>query len=203
VNRVKRIDKTQAKKKQILQQALVCFVEHGVQNTSIQMLCEVTNTSVGSLYHHFGNKDAIAARVYVEGMKDFSRLVNQYLQNLQQPDSAESIIKNLVYANVDWISKNKEWTQYLFNNRFVMKSSSEKETLAKNSEEFFKQLKEKISIHIQSGELKDLPENIYHAFISGPVHEYARHYLAGRYRKPIKRYREEFAESAWQALRKN
>ena len=70
------------KKQQILQQALLCFSEHGVQGTTIDMIREATQTSVGSLYHHFGNKDAIAGALFIEGMRDFAELLKQYLAGL-------------------------------------------------------------------------------------------------------------------------
>jgi hypothetical protein len=46
-----------------------------------------------------------------------------------------------------------------------------------------------------------LPSEVYASLITGPAHDYARHWLSGRARTDIKAYREIFAEAAWQALK--
>ena len=204
--------KTQQKKRAIIQQALMCFVQHGVEGTSIEMLCQATQTSVGSLYHHFGNKDAIAGAVFIEGMRDFATLVNVYLSkcdgpyeglSLQQQEvQAQAGIKALVHANVDWIEKNPEWARFIFQHRTVVKQGKSKQVFNQDLQSFYKKLQALVQPMIDQGVLKDLPMSLYRAFIAGPVHEYARHYLAGRETTPLIELKTIFAESAWQSLRK-
>ena len=204
--------KTQQKKRAIIQQALMCFVQHGVEGTSIDMLCQATQTSVGSLYHHFGNKDAIAGAVFIEGMRDFAMLVNVYLSKCddaydglslaQQEVQAQAGIKALVYANVDWIEKNPEWARFIFQHRTVVQQGKSKQVFNQDLQSFYKKLQTLVQPMIDQGVLKDLPMSLYRAFIAGPVHEYARHYLAGRESKPLSDLKNIFAESAWQSLRK-
>jgi AcrR family transcriptional regulator len=69
----------------------MCFTHHGLAGTTIEMICEATETNVGSLYHHFGNKDAIIRAVYFAGLVDFSMLTKSYLSDLgvQQTATAE------------------------------------------------------------------------------------------------------------------
>jgi len=204
--------KTQQKKRAIIEQALLCFAQHGVEGSSIEMLCQATDTSVGSLYHHFGNKDAIAGAVFIEGMRDFARLVNVYLSkcddsyeglSLQQQElQAQAGIKALVHANVDWIEQNPEWARFVFQHRAVVKQGKSKQVFNQDLQGFYQKLQALVQPMIDQGVLKDLPMSLYRAFIAGPVHEYARHYLAGRESKPLAELKTVFAESAWQSLRK-
>lgn len=198
---MKQHKKTEEKKRNILTSALKCFIKHGVENTSIQMICEETQTSVGSLYHHFGNKEAIAAAVYIEAMKDFSELVDTYLDNLGEKAKAEAVIKSLVYANADWISQNKDWARYVFKNKQVVNDGKTKEKLDKDSKRFFSNLAPIIDEFVQTKQIKALPLSLYHSIITGPVHDYARFYLIGRYKKPVSEYRDEFAQAAWDAIK--
>ena len=199
--------KTQAKKRKILEKALQCFSEHGVESTTIDMICQATDTSVGSLYHHFGNKEAIAAAVFIEGMRDFSELVMQYLSDIERAElnaeqQAEQGIKALVYANVDWISDNPKWAQFVFHHRGMVSKGGASDKLKSDIGVFYNKLIQLMGPLIETGVVKKLPAQVYGSFISGPVHEYARHFLAGRYQSPLNEYREIFAEGAWQALKK-
>lgn len=203
---VKPHSKTQAKKRQIIEQSLLCFVEHGVSGTTIEMLRDATGTSVGSLYHHFGNKEAIASAVFIEGMKDFGTLAWTYLSELevkQLPlhEKAEQAIKVMVYANVDWITKNPDWARFVFQHRRIVSQGKGEDVLKGDMASFYQKLMDFKAPLVAAGFLKDLPIELYGAFISGPVHDYARHYLAGRHTIPLSEFREVLANGAWDALK--
>jgi AcrR family transcriptional regulator len=203
---VKPHSKTHAKKREILERALACFSEHGVTGTTIEMLRDATGASVGSLYHHFGNKEAIASAVFIEGMNDFGALAMKYLSELMEnplpaKDMAERAIKVMVYANVDWITRNPDWARFVFQNRRIVSASDDDDVLRKGTASFYGKLIEFKAPLVAAGYLKDLPIELYGAFISGPVHDYARHYLAGRHDIPLSEYREILAEGAWHALK--
>ena len=203
--------KTQQKKRAIIEQALLCFVQHGVEGTSIEMLCQATDTSVGSLYHHFGNKDAIAGAVFIEGMRDFAKLVNMYLLDYADKgepldskeahiQQAQGVITALVYANIDWIENNPEWARFVFQHRSVIKTGKAKQTFNHDVQGFYQKLEAFVQPLIEEKILKDIPMSLYRAFISGPVHEYARDYLAGRETVPLTELKDVFAQGAWQSL---
>ncbi|MFC3151451.1 TetR/AcrR family transcriptional regulator [Litoribrevibacter euphylliae] len=203
---VKQHSKTAAKKRDILKKALGCFSTHGVAGTTIEMICQETGTSVGSLYHHFGNKEAIASAVYIEGLNDFGSLAVRYLTELEAKqlsleEKAEQAIKVMVYANVDWISENQDWARFIFQHRQVVREGKGAGVLKDNLSTFYKKLIDYKRPMVDAGLLKDWPIEMFSAFISGPVHDYARHYLAGRYSDLLSDYREELAEGAWRALK--
>ena len=50
-----------SRKQEILQAALACFTEFGVEATTIEMIRDRSGASIGSLYHHFGNRERIIA----------------------------------------------------------------------------------------------------------------------------------------------
>lgn len=198
--------RSRAKKREILSKALQCFAVHGLEHTTIDMIRAQTGVSVGSLYHHFGNKDAIASAVFIEGMRDFSQRALEYLDQVaasgdMASDKAEQLIKALVYANVDWISANPEWAQFVFHHRRSVGQAGASATLSRDVESFYTKLAGILGPYVDSGHIRKLPTQLYGAFISGPVHDYARHWLAGRYDVPLQHVREELAEGAWRALK--
>ena len=196
--------RSQQKKQQILQQALLCFVEHGVEGTTIDMIREATQTSVGSLYHHFGNKDAIAGAVFIEGMRDFAELLKQYLSRLDNSVLTESQacagVKALVYANVDWINDQPDWANYVFHHRARVKGQG-KQRLKGDQGHFYQHINNWFTPFLDKGLIQELPLEVLASVITGPVHTYARHWLAGRYKVSLVEHREVFAEAAWQALK--
>lgn len=51
---------TPARRATILKAALGCFIGQGVEATTIDDIRRASGSSIGSLYHHFGNKEGIA-----------------------------------------------------------------------------------------------------------------------------------------------
>lgn len=194
----RRDDKTRETKRKILQGALQCFTEHGVEGATIEMIRARTGVSVGSLYHHFGNKDAIAAAVFMAGMHDFGRRARRYLS---EADGAEAGIKAVVYANVDWICDNPDWARYVFHHRASVSQAGQDNALGEASGSLLATMQDHFAAALSSGALRAWPSDLVSALVSGPTHYYARQWLAGRMTRPLSDYREALAEAAWAVMR--
>jgi len=206
--------RSELKKQQILQKALMCFTEHGVAGTTIEAICEATQTSVGSLYHHFGNKDAIMRAVYFEGLRDFGLLMKRYLNDVGREEvvtaqHAQAGVKALVFANVDWISQQPQWAHYVFHHRPASKTKRQDDSNEDNKAQgkvagsaFAAYISNWFAPYIEAGLIQDFPKELLNAFITGPVHNYARHWLAGRREVALIEYRDAFAEAAWLSIKK-
>lgn len=188
--------KTTGKKRQIIEAALRCFSEHGVANSTIEMIRQASGASVGSLYHHFGNKEAIAAAVFIEGMRDFA---GQVMSALATAQGAEGGIKALVRANVEWISSHPEWARYCFHHRAQVRDGRAGERFSSDTQHFQQRVREWFSPYAE--QLRDLPPEVFAALIVGPTHEYARHWLAGRTLQPLEQQLAFFADAAWRAVK--
>lgn len=199
--------KTEEKKRQILLVALRCFTDQGIAGTTIDMIREASGMSVGSLYHHFGNKDKIAAAVFIQGMREFAELLNSYLlevENLAELDANDKVeqgIKAIVYANIDWISTNPDWARYVFHHRSVVSTVESEDKLASDMQVFLLKIITWFKPYAQQGSLRPVSIELLSSLITGPCHDYARHWLAGRYTTPLSKQREEFALAAWNAVK--
>ena len=67
-----RKDQTNALKIRVMKVALNHFSEVGIENVSVSSILAGADCSVGSLYHHFGNKEGIAEAVLLEGVNQFN-----------------------------------------------------------------------------------------------------------------------------------
>ncbi len=68
-------DKTDASTRKVLKASLSLFSRQGYRATSMRQIASRSGLSVGNLYHHFGNKEAI-----------FQRLIDKYWAVLLDPE---------------------------------------------------------------------------------------------------------------------
>lgn len=188
---------TGSRRDAILQAALGCFAAHGVEATTIEMIRAASGASTGSLYHHFGNKERIAAAVYVEGLRRFRLRQAAYFE---AATTLEEGIRALVHAQVDWIAAEPEWARYLFNHRGVLEQAGLDAGQREALQASLARAGEWFMARLPAGQRLRWPPEAYVALLVGPVHEYARHWLAGQRELPLTDLREFFADAACRAV---
>ena len=181
----------------ILQAALGCFAQHGVEATTIDMIRAASGASTGSLYHHFGNKEHIAAEVYLEGLRRFRAVQGAYLAPAQ---TLEEGIRAIVHAQVDWIVAEPDWAGYLFNHRGVLAQEGLEADYRAELQGAQAPVATWFLARLPAGQRLRWPADAYVALLVGPVHDYARHWLAGRRETPLAELREFFADAACRAV---
>lgn len=190
-------DRSSSRRESIIQAALGCFAQHGVEATTIDMIRAASGASTGSLYHHFGNKERIAAEVYLEGLRRFRVLQGEYLA---RADNLRDGIRAIVHAHVDWICANPDWASFLFNHRVVLAEAAAEPEMRADLQAGMRQVADWIRARSASGDDLTWPLEAYAALIAGPVHDYARHWLAGRRAVSLRELRDFFADAAWRAV---
>ncbi|WP_019141640.1 TetR/AcrR family transcriptional regulator [Noviherbaspirillum massiliense] len=187
-----------SRKQEILDAALSCFTEHGVEATTIDMIRERSGSSVGSMYHHFGSKESIAAALYVDALAGY----HAYQQELlSAANGAEEGVKAIACAYIDWIAANPDKARFVLYGRGVLAKSELAGELKERTRRSMAELQAWFRPHIEAGRLKTLPMEVVGSLITGPAHDYARLWLSGRVKTNIRTYREIFAEAAWNALK--
>jgi AcrR family transcriptional regulator len=181
----------------IIEAALACFSRHGVEATTIDMIREASGASVGSLYHRFGNKEGIAAEVYMQGLRDFRASLEVRLASVR---NLEEAVRAVVDANIDWIVANPDWARFVFNHRMVLATADREkafleETLASTQKWWADMLK---LPGAESLAVKKSP--VYASVLTGAVHDYARHWLEGRRKTSPEKLRAQFAAAAYAGL---
>ena len=103
-----------SRKQEILQAALACFTEFGVEATTIEMIRDRSGASIGSLYHHFGNRERIIAALYLEGIGEYAALLEA---GLIETLDAEACVRLFVTSYIDWVVANPDWARFVLHNR--------------------------------------------------------------------------------------
>ena len=186
------------RKDEILQAALACFSEVGVDATTIEMIRDRSGASIGSLYHHFGNKERIIAALYLLGTGQYAALLEQ---GFAKAESAEACVRLLVTSYIDWVVANPEWARFILHSRGRVEASELGEQLREANQEHFARIHQALAGYREQGVFKEMPSDCFASLIIGPTHDFARNWLAGRTRTELADCRELLANAAWDSVR--
>ncbi len=177
--------------------ALECFNAHGVEACSIAAICERSQASVGSIYHHFGSKEGLAGALYCEGLRRFQR---GYLEALEGAADARQGIGALVRYHLSWVVDNPDWARYLLRTRTDALQPQARQAPATPNEGFYAAMGARFSAQVQAGAIRRLPRSVYVALLVGPCQEWARMVLRDGSNPHMDEVADALADAAWRAL---
>src|SRR5881397_3930751 len=90
-----------ARRRAILDAALAVFTERGYHQASIEEIRDRSYASVGSIYHHFGGKEELAAALYLEGLRDYHE---RFLAVLRARRDVETTVRGIVAGHLRWMA---------------------------------------------------------------------------------------------------
>jgi AcrR family transcriptional regulator len=179
-----------SRREAILEAALDSFGASG--EVAIEEVRRRSGASVGSIYHHFGGKDGIAAALYVEILRGYQAGV---VRALGKADSAEQGVTGLVRHHLRWVERNPERA------RFLLGGGALREAAGEELRELNRDLSAALDGWVErQKEIRALPREVFYAVVIGPAQEASRLWLAGRVGS-LRKLEDELAESAWRAVR--
>nr|WP_059392438.1 TetR/AcrR family transcriptional regulator [Pseudomonas toyotomiensis] len=187
-----------SRKDEILQAALACFTEHGVDVTTIEMIRDRSGASIGSLYHHFGNKERIIAALYLAGTAQYADLLQR---GFASAACAEACVKLLVTSYIDWVVANPDWARFILHSRSRVEAGEMGDALREANRQHFAQILAALAEYRRQGLFKALPDDCFASVVIGPTHDLARNWLAGRTQSELGDCRELLAQIAWDSVK--
>ena len=97
-------DLRQASRRSVLRHALTLFNENGVEATTIDDLRKASGQSVGTIYHHFKNKEGVVAALFFVALDDQSRVIAEHIEGLTD---GQAVIEALIACYTAWITDRK------------------------------------------------------------------------------------------------
>ena len=184
-------------KRRILLGALACFNEHGIEPTTIEMLKERCDASVGNLYHHFGSKEGLVAALFFAALDDQGTLTEA---RLAQATTLREGVAALVLSYVDWVTAQPELARYLFQARAAVAKGPHGRELQQRNRQRGKTLMAWFTQPQHLAGLRDWPAELFPSLIIGQAENYCRAWLSGRVKTSPEHYREMLAEAAWSSV---
>ncbi|MEZ5549551.1 MAG: TetR/AcrR family transcriptional regulator [Pseudomonadales bacterium] len=191
-----RQDATRARRKSVLDAALDCFSEYGLEGTTVQHIQKRAECSIGSLYHHFGSKEGIAEELFLEGI---DRLNQGMLRKLRRCGNAEQSVRAVVEHYCEWCTRNRNLARYL-HSRDIDFSQDARRRLQQMHQDYIRSVFEWFAPYVERGEMRRLPLHTYVPLISGPIQEYVRRWLSGHHPNSPRKVKALFADAAWVAV---
>jgi len=184
-------------KRDIFCKALKLFNEQGIEATTIEMIRAECDTSVGAIYHHFGNKEGLVGALFFTALDDQARLRDSYLAEAQ---TTQAGVRALVHSYVDWVDSQPEWARFQYHARFAVTKGPLKDELAARNKTRNKLLMEWLSDPARGNELAGLPAELIPSLIIGQADSYCRAWLSGRVKGSPRVYRDLLADAAWRSV---
>jgi AcrR family transcriptional regulator len=181
------------RKQEILDAALRGFAEKGLAGTTVEEVRRRSGASVGSIYHHFGDKEGIAAALYVASLQDYQRGIQELLAEGSDP---ERTIKALVRYHLRWVAADRNRALFLLSGAPPRAA----EGIAEVNRDALRVTSRWLTEHVRAGRLRDVPFDVFFSVLIGSAQEFSRYWLKGRMRTSIRAAERELGEAAWRAL---
>jgi len=186
-----------AHKRDILRSALQCFDELGVELTPIDTIRERANSSIGSIYHHFGNKEGLIAAIYLAALDDQQALTKAAMS---QADSPKAAISALVLSYLEWVCKEPAAARFMFRVRQSVASGPHQAALAERNKSRYQALLRWLKEGVVQGSIRALPAEIYASLLIGQAENYCKAWLTQRVKTSPLAHAEVFCDAAWRSV---
>lgn len=192
-----RAEATRRRRQSILDAALECFSTIGYEQTTLADIRARAGASTGSIYHHFGSKDRIAASLYLEGLRQTQEVG---LAALLATRTARSGIAAQVRAYIDWVVDNPTMATFLFGMRHERFLEADEPAIAELNAEVRERAADWMRARIDAGELPDLEPAMRLAIVFGPCRHWAGSWLRGTTETSPEEASEQIAAAAYAGL---
>lgn len=188
---------TDARRREILDAALACFLRDGITATGVDDIRRESGASIGSIYHHFGGKDGIVAALAADALGDYQR---GFVTTLHGARSARTGVQSAVRYHLDWVERHPDLARFLFAGDRDRSAAAHIAVRALNRA-FFKDVATWFEEHAEAGDVRRLPLDLLSAVLIGPAQEFSRSWLARRSRSSMDAARQTLPAAAWAAVR--
>jgi AcrR family transcriptional regulator len=161
------------------------------EEVTIEVVRERSGASVGSIYHHFGDKDGIMGALYAQVLAGYQAGV---ARSLKAAAGAEEGVGALVRHHLRWVERNPERARLLLDGTARERAGDEVEALNKP-------LFAAVAAWVESQpEIRSVPLEVFFVSVFGPAQALSRAWLARR-SGSLREVEDDLADAAWRAVR--
>jgi AcrR family transcriptional regulator len=183
-------------KELILRAALAVFSRLGYEAATIADICAASGASNGSVFHHFGSKEGIAAALYLDGIRRYQAGLLAVLQRR----AAAAGVRAAVRYHLDWVAAHRDLARFLFDiGRPDWHGARSADLLAAN-DAFAAGVARWLEPQVAAGRVKPLGSSLFAACVIGPVQFVSRGWIAGLRPAPAAAEAAALADAAWDAV---
>lgn len=185
-------------KRILLQHALDCFSEFGIEATSIEMIRERADSSVGAIYHHFKNKEGMVGALFAAALQD---QMQQRTVALAQVQGLQQGLAIIIAQYIDWVVQNPDFAQFLFMARLGLGTAQQAEIAAQNQQRnqaVFAWLQKQADEDI--AQIAKIPRDLLLSLMLGATESYCRAWLSHKVSTSPILYKQVLIDAAWNSV---
>jgi AcrR family transcriptional regulator len=186
-----------AHKRQLMACALDCFERAGLEATTIEDIRAAADSSIGSIYHHFGNKDGLVAALFFAALDDQAALVEPQLEAARD---ARGAVEASVRSYLEWVTAQPRLARFVYRARAAVAAGPHAQALAERNKRRHQQLRRWLVRGVEEGAIRELPKETYVPLLIGQSEVYCRAWLSERVKGKPSDHAAVFAEAAWRSL---
>lgn len=191
-------DSASGPRDRILQAALELFVKKGYFNTNIPDISKLSRCSVGSIYHHFLNKEEIADQLYRNGIQQFREALRKEI-DLNEP--LRQNIQRLVVAFLSFAESHHTLSRYLWLSRHSEYLTNKiTRPTGVGFDQLGRLMTKAIKNAIRKGDIPNLKADIFWSIVFGIPLSYVSDWLDGFTSEPPHQVAETLAAACWSGL---
>jgi len=187
----------QASRRSVLRHALSLFNAEGIEATTIDDLRRACAQSVGTIYHHFKNKEGVVAALFFVAFDDQSQAIAERIAGLSD---GRAVVEALIGAYADWITAQPECAHFMFLARESVAQGPHAPDLLQRLVTRYQPIDEVFACEAAAGHILPLPEELIPSLVLGAAESYARSWLVGRRQATPASYAERLAVAAWRSI---
>ena len=159
----------------LLDAALALYAEDPAGFT-VHAVVARSGVSLGSLYHHFGSFDGLAAALYAESM---AALLDALFASLEGVTAARAGIVALVKAYLTFTKRHRARASFIHASSYEAFVPAHAATIEAAKAPRIERLLSWLHPHVRAGRVVELPDPLVEILVVGAVAEVARRWLAG------------------------
>lgn len=182
----------------LLSAALEVYAEHGPEGFTMTAVIAASGVSNGSVYHHFGDFDGLAAALYSRCMGD---LLDTLAAALEDTPDARDGIRALVESYLRFTEQHRPAAHFIHASSYASFLPAHAQAIAAAKAPKIDALLAWLRPHVVAGRVVDLPAPLVEMLLIGPVAETARRWLAGAPGIDLAQAARLLPERIWRSLR--
>ena len=182
----------------ILTTALDLYAAKGHNGLTMTGLIAETGISSGSLYHHFGTIDGLAAALYSRCMSD---LLDSLIAALERARTARTGVKALVEAYLRFVQDNRTAAHFIHASSYAGFLPVYAERIAAEKAPRMRRIADWLRPYVEAGQVTALPDPLTEMLVIGPVAETSRRWLSGAPDIDLATAARLLPERIWQSVR--
>lgn len=184
----------------LVETALTVYADKGPEGFTVHAVSATSGISLGSVYHHFGSFDGLAAALYCRCL---ANLLDSLLAALEQATTARAGLRALVLAYLQFVQEHPAQAHFLHASSYASFLPAHATVIAEAKAPRMARMLAWLRPHVEAGTVVDLPIPFTEILVIGPVTEVTRRWLAGAADLDLEQAARLLPERIWRSLRRD